>query len=60
MGKSLDTKAEICGYVRWGWKKIERFINKYNFPAKKIGGQWMSHTDLIDEWKKNFIKKNDS
>lgn len=58
MGKTLDTKAEICEYINFGWQRIEIFIKQYKFPARKLGGRWISDTDLIDEWKREYIKES--
>lgn len=57
MSKALDTKEEIADYARYSWEKIERLIEKYNFPARKVLGEWKSHTDLIDEWNRKVVQE---
>jgi hypothetical protein len=54
-GTLLLGKDEICDYVRRGWAKIEIWIKKKRFPAKKIDGVWQSDTVLIDEWFRRVI-----
>lgn len=56
MSKSLDTKAQICSYMQCGWERIEMLINKYKFPARKLGGLWVSDTDAIEEWRKKVVQ----
>ena len=56
MGKPLDTKQEIADYARYSWHKIEKLIENHGFPAKKVLGEWKSHTDAIDEWNRNIIQ----
>jgi len=54
-GTLLLGKEEICGYARRGWEKIEIWIKKKRFPAKKIDGKWQSDKVLIDQWFRRVI-----
>ncbi|MDY6969977.1 MAG: hypothetical protein SVR08_15160 [Spirochaetota bacterium] len=56
--KGLETKNEICTYMRCDWRRIEMLIKHFNFPAKKIGGQWVSDKELIDEWRRKILSQD--
>lgn len=30
-------------------------INFQDFPARKVGGVWISDSDLIEKWRKDYI-----
>lgn len=55
--KNLTGKKEIMTYTRRSWKTINVWINKEQFPAKKLDGVWESMTDLVDQWKQKRIMK---
>lgn len=54
---SLDSKGEILKFMRCGWPRLKYLIDNENFPAVKIGGQWTSDKEMINEWRKEKIKK---
>lgn len=35
---------------------VIQFIVSYEFPARKLNGQWMSDKDEINDWYKRFIR----
>lgn len=53
----LTGKKMIKAYMGRSWETILMWINKRNFPARKIDGVWESDTDLIIEWRKKEIQK---
>lgn len=47
---------EICKYARRSESTLLRMIREEGFPARKIGGNWQSTTNLIDEWQRDAIR----
>lgn len=52
---SLTGMKEICRYFRRSEATILKLIRAEGFPAKKIGGQWESDKELIDQWRRKKI-----
>lgn len=55
MNKSLTGKKEITTYARRSWMTVHDWIQRDEFPARKLDGVWESMTDLIDKWKEERI-----
>jgi len=51
----LSGMKDICNYVSMSEATILNWIRTMDFPAKKLGGIWMSDTELIDRWRINII-----
>jgi predicted DNA-binding transcriptional regulator AlpA len=56
--KHLDTMKEITVFVGWSKNKIIDMHVKANFPLKKIGGRWASHTEEINKWWKEHLQSS--
>ena len=61
MGTALGGMTAIREFCRGiGMQSSEStvisFIVCLKFPAKKLGGQWSSDTDLILEWHKKYLR----
>ena len=54
---ALSGMKEITSYVGRSESTVLEWVRKLGFPAKKIGGQWESDRNLIEEWRLNQIKK---
>jgi hypothetical protein len=50
MGRKLDGMKEICAHVRRSESTVLSWIRDLGFPAKKVGGAWVSTTDRVDRW----------
>jgi|GEM_PF-2384936 len=55
MGKRLTGMKEICDYSKKSYKTVTWLIRERQYPAVKIGGEWVSDTDLIDIWWRDEI-----
>ena len=53
---SLSGMKAICQYYGKSEPTILKLIREEDFPATKIGGEWSSDADLIDDWKKAKIR----
>lgn len=53
---ALSGMNEICQYVRRSPDTVLNWIRAYDFPAQKIGGVWESDKDLIDQWRREWIR----
>jgi hypothetical protein len=53
----LTGKKMIMSVVGRSWATILSWIEKRNFPTRKIDGVWESDTELIIEWRKKEIQK---
>lgn len=53
---ALDGMKAICAHEEKSESTILKLILNEGFPAEKIGGTWVSDTDLIEDWKKDRIK----
>lgn len=54
----LSGMKEICDYTRRSEAIIRKWHKEYGFPLVKIGGVVESDTDLIDEWRRKMIDKD--
>jgi predicted DNA-binding transcriptional regulator AlpA len=54
---ALQGMKEICGYMGKSESTIIRYIKERDFPASKIGGEWVSDVALIADWRKRQIAK---
>lgn len=54
--RPLEGMAQIADYVGKSYPTVLKFIKNENFPAKKLGGEWTSYTDLVDEWKRRRVE----
>lgn len=50
----IDQIQKACGGVShvtlMSWKREYK-----DFPMKKLGGQWVSYRELLNDWWRNFI-----
>lgn len=53
-GKStaLNTMKEICDYLDKSANTVLKLAREEGLPLKKIGGQWTSDVECIDEWRR--------
>lgn len=56
-GKLLTTMEEICGYTGRNKKIIKLWVERDNFPARKLDGRWTAHTTLVDRHLMLMIEK---
>lgn len=52
---ALQGMKEICRYMGKSESTIIRYIHTLGFPANKVGGEWLSDTELINKWRKERI-----
>lgn len=59
--KSKDTRLDglqaIADYLERSVKSARDLIVCEGMPATKLGGEWSSDKDLIDDWRKKKILK---
>ena len=55
-GTALNTMKEICAYLGKSANTVLKLAREEGLPLKKIGGQWTSDTDCIDEWRRRHIE----
>ena len=49
--KSLDGILAIGKWINRSETTVLKLIRQANLPAKKMGGVWVSNTDLMEKWK---------
>jgi excisionase family DNA binding protein len=49
----LLTAAEAAKHLRLHVKSLYRLAKAGKIPARKVGGQWRFHSDMLNEWLKN-------
>lgn len=54
---SLPGMKKIAAYCDRSEATILQWIRTLEFPAAKFTGSWESDTDLIDEWRKDQIRR---
>ena len=54
---ALQGMKEICRYMDKSENTILSYVRNKNFPARKVGGEWMSDSALIAEWRAAQIKR---
>lgn len=52
---ALQGMKEICRYMGKSESTILRYIRNLDFPATKVGGEWVSDMQLIVEWRQKKI-----
>ena len=52
---ALQGMKEICRYMGKSENTILRYIKNQNFPATKIGGEWVSDISLIAGWRLTLL-----
>ena len=50
---ALLTAEEAAKHLRLHVKSLYRLAKAAKIPARKVGGQWRFHRDLLNEWLKN-------
>ena len=50
-GTPLQGMKAICNYAGKSENTLRKLIQDEGFPAKKVGGEWMSDTGLVDAWR---------
>ena len=51
----LSGMKQICCYCNYSEVTILKWIRLEEFPATKVGGAWISDTDLVDKWRQKRI-----
>lgn len=46
---------DISNYIDRSEPTVRKWIDNQGLPVAKIGGAWISDTDLIDEWRAKRI-----
>ena len=57
MSKLIGMKS-ITDHEKVSTVTILAWIHKLGYPARKAGGVWLSDTDSIEKWRKNFVEGN--
>lgn len=52
----LSGMKEIIAFVGRSEATVLLWVREYDFPARKISGQWESDRGLIEEWRVNQIR----
>ena len=52
----LQGMQQICDHYGKSESTMMMLIQSEDFPAVKIGGQWESDTEVIEEWRKERIR----
>jgi hypothetical protein len=52
---ALNGMKDISAYIDRSMVTAKRWIDREGLPATKIGGAWISDTELIDEWRNRRI-----
>jgi len=52
-------KMGICDYVGYSESTVLCWIKTMDFPARKLGGKWVSTTDEALRFLKEFISKRE-
>lgn len=52
----LKGMKEICSHVNMSETTVLKLIRDTGFPAKKIGGQWISDIMLLEQWRTDILK----
>ena len=60
MAVELEGMKAICNYVKRSEATVLDWIRFMAFPAKKLGGIWVSDTELISDWKKKIITSDEA
>jgi len=47
----LAENKDVCACVERSEPIVRKWIKNEGLPATKIGGVWISHNELIDEWR---------
>jgi hypothetical protein len=50
----LNGMKEICNFTSRAETTVLKWFREYNFPAKKVGGRWISDTEMIKKWYRNM------
>lgn len=53
----LRGRRAICESEKRTWKTIMGLWEKQKFPMNKIGGVWVTDTDLTKEWRLNLLRR---
>lgn len=53
--QELEGMKAICNHVKRSESTVLDWIRFMGFPAKKLGGIWVSEAGLISDWKKKII-----
>lgn len=48
---SLNGMKDIAAYVDRSEVTVKKWIERQDLPAGKIGGSWISETEMIDQWR---------
>ena len=48
--RKLKGMNDICNYTGFSESTILIWIRDRDFPAKKVGGSWISTTKQVDKW----------
>lgn len=54
MTELIGMKA-ICAHMKRSEATVMILYRDMDFPMNKIGGVWESDTELISEWRRNYI-----
>ena len=52
----LNGMKEICSFAGYSESTILGWIRDLGFPAKKLGGVWISDGHEIAEWRKAYLR----
>jgi len=48
-------KLGICDYVGYSEETVLKWIRTMNFPARKLGGKWISTTEEVSIFFKKYV-----
>lgn len=55
---ALQGMKEICRYMGKSENTLLRLIKEKDFPAQKVGGEWVSDTQVVADWRRGLIVKS--
>lgn len=53
---ALTGMKAICTHMNRSEATMLALIREYDFPARKLRGIWETDTELVDEWRKEFVR----
>ena len=58
MSKLIGMKS-ITDHEKVSTVTLLAWIRELGYPARKAGGVWLSDTDSIEKWRKDFVEGNE-
>lgn len=52
---ALTGLKQICAHTGKSHTTLRKLIREYDFPAAKVGGEWISDMEMIRRWRMDMI-----